>query len=222
MSGGNGTDTDKTHRNPLKVLLLGNEGCGKTSLLRTYTGKTFDEEYNPSVFDYYTATVTLENKNSQDLTLWDTSGSTDFDHVRPLSYKDTDVILLCFDVTNDASLDSISQKWMLEMFENVPGKPFLLVGCKSDLRNSSPGTPQKNGDEQVSPVTHPQAIKFAKTIKAADYMECSSKQMNDEIDRIFSAAARLGLGLNRRYSWKKKKTTSIDVETSDKSKCTIS
>ncbi len=38
----NGSDTSP-NKSPLKVLLLGDEGCGKTTLLRTYTGKSFDE-----------------------------------------------------------------------------------------------------------------------------------------------------------------------------------
>eukprot|EP00112_Aurelia_sp_Birch-Aquarium-sp1_P008448 Seg1930.5 transcript_id=Seg1930.5/GoldUCD/mRNA.D3Y31 product="Rho-related GTP-binding protein RhoD" protein_id=Seg1930.5/GoldUCD/D3Y31 len=209
-------NTTATSKDPLKVLLLGDEGCGKTSLLKTYTGKNFDEEYNPSVFEYYTATVALENKNSLGLNLWDASGSPDFDHVRPLSYKDTDVFLLCFDVSRESSLNNISKKWLIEMFENRPGKPFLLVGLKSDLRSDA----SNNDEKEEKFVTQAQALKFAKTIKAFDYLECSSRNMNDQIEKVFVSAARLGLGLNRRYSWKKR-SVSCDME-ADKSKCLIS
>jgi len=94
----------------IKVLLLGDEGCGKTSLLRRYTGNSHNASSDSSVFDCYTASVTLENKNNVELTLWDTAGSNDFDHVRPLSYKDTDVFLLCFDISQRSSLSNVSNK----------------------------------------------------------------------------------------------------------------
>ena len=65
-----------------------------------------------------------------------------------------------------------------------------------------------------------QAVKFAKTIKACDYLECSSKAMNDQIEKLFVTVARLGLGLNRRQSMKKK-SLSCDLD-KEKSKCVIS
>ena len=44
------------------------------------------------------------------LELWDTAGQEEFDRIRPLSYKDTHIFLLCFAVDNDRSLENISSK----------------------------------------------------------------------------------------------------------------
>ena len=63
-------------------------------------------------------------------------------------------------------------------------------------------------------------MKFAKTIKASEYAECSSTSKNDEIERLFVTAAKLGLGINGRQSMSKKGSAS--ELNSEKSKCSIS
>uniref|UniRef100_T1H0F4 Uncharacterized protein n=1 Tax=Megaselia scalaris TaxID=36166 RepID=T1H0F4_MEGSC len=49
-----------------------------------------------------------------ELALWDTAGQEDYDRLRPLSYPDTDVILMCFSVDSPDSLENIPEKWTPE------------------------------------------------------------------------------------------------------------
>ncbi|RUP48169.1 GTP-binding protein rhoA [Jimgerdemannia flammicorona] len=69
-----------------------------------------------------------------ELSLWDTSELDDNDHLRPLSYPDSHVILICFSVDSPDSLESVEDKWILEGRQFCPGLPILLIGIKKDLR----------------------------------------------------------------------------------------
>uniref|UniRef100_A0A4W3GWB3 Uncharacterized protein n=1 Tax=Callorhinchus milii TaxID=7868 RepID=A0A4W3GWB3_CALMI len=70
-----------------------------------------------------------------ELALWDTAGQEDYDRLRPLSYPDTDVILMCFSIDNPDSLENIPEKWTPEVKHFCPNVPIILVGNKKDLRN---------------------------------------------------------------------------------------
>lgn len=56
------------------------------------------------------------------MALWDTAGQEDYDRLRPLSYPDTDVILMCFSIDSPDSLENIPEKWTpeVEIFESIP------------------------------------------------------------------------------------------------------
>merc|ERR1719436_1684089 len=68
------------------------------------------------------------------LGLWDTAGQEDYDRLRPLSYPQTDVFLVCFSVISMNSYENVKSKWVPEIQHHAPGVPLLLVGTKSDLR----------------------------------------------------------------------------------------
>ena len=69
-----------------------------------------------------------------ELALWDTAGQEDYDRLRPLSYPDTDVILMCFSIDSPDSLQNIPEKWVPEVKHFCPNVPIVLVGNKKDLR----------------------------------------------------------------------------------------
>ena len=70
-----------------------------------------------------------------ELALWDTAGQEDYDRLRPLSYPDTDVILMCFSIDSPDSLQNIPEKWVPEVKHFCPNVPIVLVGNKKDLRS---------------------------------------------------------------------------------------
>ncbi|BHF71637.1 hypothetical protein SprV_0401469700 [Sparganum proliferum] len=61
-----------------------------------------------------------------ELALWDTAGQEDYDRLRPLSYPETDVILMCFSIDNPGSLENIKDKWALESKKEEEAlRPYL-------------------------------------------------------------------------------------------------
>lgn len=63
----------------------------------------------PTVFENYVADVEVDGKHVE-LALWDTAGQEDYDRLRPLSYPDSHVILICFAVDSPDSLDNVQEK----------------------------------------------------------------------------------------------------------------
>jgi small GTP-binding protein len=61
------------------------------------------------VFENYVADVEVDGKHVE-LALWDTAGQEDYDRLRPLSYPDSHVILICFAIDSPDSLDNVQEK----------------------------------------------------------------------------------------------------------------
>ena len=73
----------------------------------------------PTVFENYVADVEVDGKHVE-LALWDTAGQEDYDRLRPLSYPDSHVILICFAVDSPDSLDNVQEK----VDPSIPELPF--------------------------------------------------------------------------------------------------
>uniref|UniRef100_A0A3Q4HLZ9 Rho family GTPase 3a n=1 Tax=Neolamprologus brichardi TaxID=32507 RepID=A0A3Q4HLZ9_NEOBR len=149
--------------------------------------------YVPTVFENYTASFEIDTQRIE-LSLWDTSGSPYYDNVRPLSYPDSDAVLICFDISRPETLDSVMKKWKGEIQEFCPNTKMLLVGCKSDLRTDL-STLVELSNHRQAPVSYDQVygsnfltlISMAKQI-SAPYIECSAQQSENSVRDIFHVA----------------------------------
>lgn len=105
--------------------------------------------------------------------LWDTAGQEDYDRLRPLSYPQTDVFLICFSIISPYSFDNVKSKWWPEIQHHAPNVPIILVGTKSDLR-SDPNMLQQLQAKGLAVISKDQAEGRAREINAKTYMECSA------------------------------------------------
>mmetsp|Transcript_3682 Transcript_3682/g.4230 ORF Transcript_3682/g.4230 Transcript_3682/m.4230 type:complete len:201 (+) Transcript_3682:419-1021(+) len=119
-------------KNIIKVVAVGDAAVGKTCLLISYTTNKFPAEYVPTVFDNYETQIPV-NGEPYTLQLWDTAGSEHFDMLRPLSYNDTHVFVVCYSMTDSSSFDNIEKKWIPDIREKGDkGTPIILAGNKVD------------------------------------------------------------------------------------------
>jgi len=116
-----------------KLVIVGDGACGKTCLLIVFAKKSFPEVYVPTVFENYVADIDVDGKRVE-LALWDTAGQEDYDRLRPLSYPDTHVILMCFSVDRPDSLDNIWDKWNPEVIHFLRWHP--QIAGSSEERSS--------------------------------------------------------------------------------------
>jgi len=107
------------------------------------------------------------------LGLWDTAGQEDYDRLRPLSYPQTDVFLICFSIISPASFENVRAKWYPEVSHHCPNTPMILVGTKLDLREDK-DTIAMLANKNMAPLTYPQGLQMAKEISAVKYLECSA------------------------------------------------
>uniref|UniRef100_A0A8C7W0H8 Cell division control protein 42 homolog n=1 Tax=Oncorhynchus mykiss TaxID=8022 RepID=A0A8C7W0H8_ONCMY len=156
----------------IKCVVVGDGAVGKTCLLISYTTNKFPSEYVPTVFDNYAVTVMIGGE-PYTLGLFDTAGQEDYDRLRPLSYPQTDVFLVCFSVVSPSSFENVKEKWVPEITHHCPKTPFLLVGTQIDLRDD-PSTIEKLAKNKQKPITLETAEKLAKDLKAVKYVECSA------------------------------------------------
>uniref|UniRef100_K7FPF0 Cell division control protein 42 homolog n=1 Tax=Pelodiscus sinensis TaxID=13735 RepID=K7FPF0_PELSI len=143
----------------------------------------------PLVFDNYAVTVMIGGE-PYTLGLFDTAGQEDYDRLRPLSYPQTDVFLVCFSVVSPSSFENVKEKWVPEITHHCPKTPFLLVGTQIDLRDD-PSTIEKLAKNKQKPITPETAEKLARDLKAVKYVECSAltqKGLKNVFDEAILAA----------------------------------
>merc|ERR1711988_1627334 len=147
------------------------------------------------LFENYVADIEVDGKQVE-LALWDTAGQEDYDRLRPLSYPDTDVILMCFSVDSPDSLENIPEKWTPEVKHFCPNVPIILVGNKKDLRND-PATIKELAKMKQEPVKPEEGRAMAEKISAFAYLECSAKS-KEGVREIFETATRAALQVKKK------------------------
>ncbi|KAL3852980.1 hypothetical protein ACJMK2_016577 [Sinanodonta woodiana] len=181
-----------------KLVIVGDGASGKTSLLIKFGKDQFLDVYVPTVFETYVTDIEVVGKQVE-LALWDTAGQEDYDRLRPLSYPDTDVILICFSIDNPDSLINAVDRWSPEVKHFCHNVPIVLVGTKSDLREND-AVKAELAQQKLKPVKTEDAKIISKRMHASAYVECSAKT-GDGVREVFETAAKLALKDKKRKKW---------------------
>ncbi|XP_056265452.1 rho-related GTP-binding protein RhoH [Pseudoliparis swirei] len=172
----------------VKCVLVGDTAVGKTALLVRFTAETFPDTYKPTVFENTGVEVYMDGVQIS-LGLWDTAGSDNFRQIRPRSYQQADVVLVCYSVANPNSLASVHNKWIAEVREYLPKVPVLIVATKTDLREA--------GAYRGSCISAAEGRRLAHEVHAKGYLECSSFG-NRGVQQVFEYAVRTAVNQVRK------------------------
>lgn len=120
-------------RRKLKLLLLGDSGVGKSSLLRIMSGDKFSESMLATAgVDFKIRNIAIEDYDVA-LQVWDTAGQERFHRITATYYKGADGIILVYDVNDRNGFDNVGY-WMNNIQQYANQLPaMLLVGNKIDL-----------------------------------------------------------------------------------------
>ena len=120
----------------IKVVLLGESGVGKTSIISQFISHKFDPHRETSLSAQFTS-KTLDFQDigqSIKFDIWDTVGQEKYRSLAKIFYKDAKVIIFVYDITTENSFESLKTYWYDETKSNWDGNPILaVVGNKIDL-----------------------------------------------------------------------------------------
>lgn len=115
-----------------KVVVLGDKGVGKTSLVLRYMEGYFSDKQQSTVGAFFlTKNVTVQGARMK-MQLWDTAGQERFRSMAPMYYRNAHAAVVCYDMTCEDSFVK-AQSWVHELRQNVPH-----LNSTSDLPSKSP------------------------------------------------------------------------------------
>ena len=157
-----------------KVVLLGESGVGKTSIITRYVNNYFeDNSLTTNGASYTYKTIYLEKYNkSIKFEIWDTAGQERYRALTKIFYKNTNAVILCYDITKKGSFNEIKNYWFNEVKNNSPNDIVIAIAAnKSDLYES----------EEVN---EEEAINYAKSVGVI-FFETSAMNSSG-IDDLFN------------------------------------
>ena len=157
----------------IKITLLGNPGVGKTCIISRYIDNIFIENNDSTIGANYSEKTIKRGDKEVQLNIWDTAGQEKFHSLGKHFYKDSYVVCLVYDITNQESLDSLKNIWYPDLQKYGEQYTILaVVGNKCDLY------------EMDNLAKEEQAKAFADEIKAI-FMLTSAKT-GDGIEKLFN------------------------------------
>lgn len=127
---------DKVHDFFYKVVLLGDSGVGKTSLLLRYCENTFDTNFVSTIgIDFKVKTVLVDGKKVK-LQIWDTAGQERFRYITTSYLRGAMGVILVYDITNLQSFENIARWQDTILKSNNGGIPIVVAGNKCDCFNT--------------------------------------------------------------------------------------
>ncbi len=126
--------------NIIKVVLLGNSGVGKSSILDRYVNEHFDKDSQLTLgISFLDKTFSYRGKAIK-LQMWDTAGQEKYASLAKMYYRDANIAILVYDLTDKKSLDGL-KSWHKELKDQGPKNMILAIaGNKSELVDNKSDT----------------------------------------------------------------------------------
>lgn len=163
--------------NSYKVCLVGNTGVGKSSLVDKVVYNRKSENTRATIGAAFNVLFTDENKYE----IWDTAGQERYRSLAPMYYRDSDIIILVFDLTSIESLKSLTS-WQSEIMKINDTAQIIVIGNKSDMY-------QKQIKHNQNMINKEMIEKYVSEISCVKYIETniydtSTNNILDEMENI--------------------------------------
>ncbi|NVM03478.1 MAG: GTP-binding protein [Candidatus Helarchaeota archaeon] len=119
----------------IKIVLVGDEEVGKTSIIIKYVKNRFTEDYKPTLGADFAVKKLKFNEKKVKLYLWDIGGQKQFKNLHKYYYEGANLFLLVFDLTSYKTFENAINIWTEDIKNNYDTIPIILVGNKFDLEN---------------------------------------------------------------------------------------
>jgi small GTP-binding protein len=115
-------DNEGEDAKTIKVVILGESGVGKTSIISRFINDTFDEELVTTTgASYVSKSMKFSDKNQVlNFEIWDTAGQEKYRSLTQIFYKDASIAILVYDITNKDSFDELQNYWYEQIKESAP------------------------------------------------------------------------------------------------------
>ncbi|XP_013782566.1 ras-related protein Rab-18-B-like [Limulus polyphemus] len=161
----------------LKILIIGESGVGKSSLMLRFTDDVFDPGLSATIGVDFKVKVLTVDGNRAKLAIWDTAGSERFRTLTPSYYRGAQGAILVYDVTNRTSFQKLDL-WLneLETYSTKSNIVKMLVGNKID--------------KEARVVTREEGVKYARkhsmlfieaSAKTRDGVQCAFEELVEKI-----------------------------------------
>lgn len=162
----------------VKVVLLGKEYGGKTSLVERYLNDRFlDLPYQNTIGAAFGAKKVDVDGRKITMGIWDTAGGERYEAMSRIYYRGARGAVVCYDVTEANSFER-AKFWVGELKKNEETCNIYLCGTKKDLVDDRP---------ELRRVSYSQVIQYASNINA-DVFETSSKS-GESVKEVFNKIA---------------------------------
>ena len=121
--------------NQIKLVLLGETGVGKTSIMQRFVENKFEDKSTASIGIDFSFKTMKYKKKSYSIQIFDTAGQERFKSIAKTYYHMGEGFLIVFDLSNNDSLNALKD-WIEDVKENVDDPKFIILGNKDDLQKS--------------------------------------------------------------------------------------
>ncbi|CAD5208284.1 unnamed protein product [Bursaphelenchus xylophilus] len=161
----------------LKILIVGESGVGKSSLMLRFVDDTFDPELSATIgVDFRVTTMNIDGNNVK-LAIWDTAGQERFRTLTPSYYRGGQGIICVYDVTNRTTFDRL-ENWVLEVdtYSTKSDAIKMLVGNKIDSQNREVST-----EEGLAFARKHRMLFIEASAKTREGVQCAFEELIEKI-----------------------------------------
>ncbi|KAF4076368.1 hypothetical protein AMELA_G00213540 [Ameiurus melas] len=161
----------------LKILIIGESGVGKSSLLLRFTDDTFDPELSATIgVDFKVKTITVDGNRAK-LAIWDTAGQERFRTLTPSYYRGAQGVILVYDVTKRDSFTKL-ENWLSELETYCTRNDLvkMLIGNKIDKDNR-----EMDRNEGLKFARKHSMLFIEASAKTRDGVQCAFEELVEKI-----------------------------------------